>query len=136
MVPYGTNPDEHLRGYVRKYQLRNLVDPKKYKAICQRPDVFSRRELRETRRVLRAVSRPEVELISAILSSARIEKPSKHAGGPETDYFRCGITLEKVNQIVEALCDAEAAMPEVHWLASLVDRWTSYAEHLGTTAAP
>ena len=87
------------------------MDPKTYKAICQRPDVFSRGELRETRGGLRAVSRSEVALISAILIGAPIEKPSKHAGGPETDYFKCDLTVEQVDQVVEALFDADAAMP-------------------------
>ena len=101
-----TSPDEHRHAPAPSCQCKDPMDPNTYQELCKRPDVLSRRTLELTRAVLRTVSASEAASISAILIGAPIEKPPKHTGGPESDYFKCDLTLQQLDQIVASLHDA------------------------------
>ena len=47
--------------------------------------------------------------LQAIISAGPIEKPEKHRGGPETDFFQVQLDQSELEVIVEAFCELEVS---------------------------
>ena len=114
------------------------METKKYQTICNNSSSFSRLELEQTLDALEKAKSNIISLVDGVLKSKPIEKPSKHQGGKETDYYHVHIAINDAEVIVEELGTLEAqavspegnTTPEASYYASLLDRWLSYVESM------
>ncbi|MCY4014303.1 MAG: hypothetical protein OXG82_16490 [Gammaproteobacteria bacterium] len=80
------------------------MDWQRYKTLCDRPDVMSRRMLEETACLVPAALRPPLR---AAMEQTPLPKPSDHKGGEQTDMFEV-VLHEFVDGILTAVEAAEA----------------------------
>ena len=79
-----------------------------------------------------------------ILQAPPVPRPPQHSGGPESDVFRVTLTSGEAHEVCSHLLSSEAAAvsrdgqttPLASKIASLVDRWSRYAEALDDAAKP
>lgn len=83
------------------------MDHHEYRQITNSVNVFSRGVLEETICVIRTVNPLIANKLQAIISVGPIEKPEKHQGGSETDYFQVQLDQSELEVIVEAFCELE-----------------------------
>lgn len=80
------------------------MDWKRYKALCDRPDVMSRWMLKETACLVPVALRPP---LCAAMAQTPVAKPLDHKGGEQTDMFEVALH-EFVDGILAAVEAAEA----------------------------
>ena len=112
------------------------MEHNEYRHLCERPDAFSRHELTLTLRVLDQAHNPAADRIREILERMPIKKPTKHAGGNDTDHFLVSLGSEEANNILDCVRDGEvdalgegySATGLASAYASLADKWFRYVE--------
>ncbi len=77
-----------------------------YKSVCDRPDVFSRWMLLQTKELLREDRL--VERVDAALAAPPIAKPDDHTGDPMTDMFVVAMEREEIEAIARVVAAAAA----------------------------
>ena len=79
-----------------------------YKALCDRPNVWSRWMLEETLELIG--SQPDLdELLAGALRTGAVEKPADHSGGELSDMFELQLQTAEVERICEIVRIAVAA---------------------------
>ena len=104
-----------------------------YKIICSKPNAIGRDTIYETLRAIQGEDASLIAELEGILEKPPIEKPSKHEGGPNTDFFLIDLKQETLEKIVETLFDREAGAvgidgettPAASRFAMLVDTWNA-----------
>jgi len=102
-----------------------------YKKICSQQNAIGRLAIYETLRALQGEDASVIAELEGILEKPPIEKPPKHEGGPDTDFFLIDVKQETLEKIVETLGDREAdavgidgkTTPEASRFATLLDIW-------------
>lgn len=99
-----------------------------YSAICDKPHVFSRWALEQTRLHVRGVC---AESIDRALTVEPLEKPDGHKGDSRTDMFELAFENEWVESIIRQLQRADMAERKtqgsvVRGLGGLVRTWQEY----------
>jgi hypothetical protein len=84
------------------------VKADEYKKLCDRPNVFSRRDLETTGKILREKNHPVGLAFSEILQTSPLSKPEKHKGDKSTDYFLIDLEESDAAAIVDHLLEKEA----------------------------
>ena len=119
------------------------MEANEYKLLQEHPRIFRRGELASTCRHLGNVLPTVSLLLARILEAPAIEKPRLHSGGVDSDLFRVLLSLADARELRRSLLDVEAAAvsiegettPLASEIASLVDRWTRYAQSIDVGAA-
>ena len=109
------------------------MDWPSYKRICDRPDVFSRWMLMQTRELLTDESL--VARLDRIMSQVPIEKPLDHRGGVETDMLVVSLELETLDQIRAAVARAVSSGQRTEatrsrGLGGFIEAWDEYRRML------
>jgi hypothetical protein len=109
------------------------MDWPSYKRLCDRPDVFSRWMLAQTRALIDDTTLGDRLL--RLMSESPIEKPVDHTGGSETDMFVATLELDEVARIRDALADAVACgrrsdATRTRGLGGFVEAWDEYRRAL------
>ncbi|MBC7449279.1 MAG: hypothetical protein H7330_14600 [Hymenobacteraceae bacterium] len=114
------------------------MNASEYKAIGQRPDVFSRPDLEDTIRALSEIH-PVLSLqLAAILTQPGVSKPDKHSGDSTADFFRLELSTDDAETITDLLGGKEAesvgvdgnTTPAASYYARFVDLRTNYLSYL------
>ena len=91
------------------------MDWPEYQQLCDRPDVWTRWMLEQTRALLReAGDLAAAALLDAALAQAPLSKPVGHRGPAATDVFRLALTraqVARVCEVVEAAVADRARVP-------------------------
>ena len=100
-----------------------------YKALCDRPDVWSRWMLEQTRELLDGPARL---CLAAALARSPLPKPADHKGGPATDMLVLQLTGQRRREVLEAVRCAVSAgrttsAPRDRGLGGFVESWQEYA---------
>ena len=107
------------------------MDWDEYKALCDRPNVFSRWMLEQTGGLVNAVA---AEALRAFTARAPLVKPADHKGGAVSDMFEIDLEAARVREIVEHLERARAAgrtTPQGRPLGGFVAAWVEYRDWIG-----
>lgn len=113
------------------------MDWDRYKRICDRPDVFSRWMLEQTRELVEA----DLALrLAAVQDGLPVEKPADHLGGAPTDMFALTLSVLEVERICLAIESAITAgvttsATRRRGLGGFQEAWTEYLTGLATGAA-
>ena len=114
------------------------MEANEYRALCKRPDVFTRAVLLATIEAISSRHLPSTVYLEKILEGSPIPKPERHQNGPETDFFQLTLEVSKAEEIMEYFLDAEsdAAMEDEREntrsagrFADLVDAWVRYIDY-------
>jgi hypothetical protein len=114
------------------------MNSEQYKSICEQPNVFRLRDLRETLDVLRKASMSEASLIAEAILSKKIEKPPLHQGNHQTDFIALELSFDEVDAVVDTVFDAEASSiqgngeptSKTEVYVHLVNLWSNYRDSL------
>jgi hypothetical protein len=105
-----------------------------YKALCNRPDVWSRWMLEQTAALLDASGEPELAArIVHMLDAEPLPKPADHKGGAITDMFLLSLDRHEVERIADVIAAAAArglrtpAAP-ARGLGGFVEAWREYGQ--------
>jgi len=113
------------------------LDWDRYKQICDRPNVFSRWMLEQTRELVDA----DLALrLAAVQDASPIEKPFDHQGGAATDMFALMLSDVEVERICLTIESAIAAgvttsATRRRGLGGFREAWTEYLTGLVTGTA-
>lgn len=107
------------------------MDQHLYKQQSESKNAFSRNVLEETVRAIRPVNVGIADKIQSLLDSGPVQKPQKHKGGPETDFFMVELDQSEIEVIVEVFANLEVTnispdgrtTSEASHYASLLDAW-------------
>ena len=115
------------------------MDNVEYKKKVSQWNVKRRNIIEETLALLKDENPSLYEVLLPVLDQQPIEKPPKHSGGKETDFFEIPFPKNKVQEIIDVLFDLEAAAvpdeasldfediakksKEANRIAALVDEW-------------
>ncbi len=118
---------------------QNRMDCAEYKKKLSRWNVKRRNIIEDTLALLKGENVELYKKLLPILNDKPIEKPSKHAGGRDSDYFEITLSENDVQKIIDELFNLEAcAVPtgtgigfeeeaiqsrEANRIARLVDEW-------------
>ena len=108
------------------------MDWERYKQICDRPDVFSRWMLEQTRELLDA---SHAELLDSALAAPALDKPPDHRGGAATDMYELALEREAVIVIsarVAAAVDRGlyTSATRARGLGGFREAWMEYAAYV------
>ncbi|SJL84526.1 hypothetical protein [Vibrio palustris] len=114
------------------------MNSEQYKSICEQPNVFRIEELRETLDLLRKENMPEVSLVAKSILSQKVEKPSLHKGGHQTDFVALELSFDEVDAVLDIVFDAEVSSiqgsgeptSKTEIYVHLVNLWSNYLESL------
>lgn len=113
------------------------MDWDRYKRACDRPNVFSRWMIEQTRELIarELIARELIEVFDAALGSAPLPRPAGHKGGTELDMFALELTPRQVSLVLERVRHASAAgattsATRERGLAGFVEAWAEYARAL------
>ena len=106
------------------------MDWASYKRLCDRPDIWSRWMLIQTRELLDA---PLAALLDAATSRESVAKPDDHTGGAHTDMFVLRLSRASrraVLQAVQAACESgrTTSATGARGLGGFVAAWREYAD--------
>lgn len=109
------------------------MDQLEYKRLTKSNNVFSISVLEETIEVLRPEQGRIADKLQAIIAEGPIEKPEKHTGGRENDFFLVQLEQQELESIVEKFGDLEVAhvsaegntTSEASHYASMLDLWSN-----------
>jgi acetyl-CoA carboxylase biotin carboxyl carrier protein len=109
------------------------MDWPSYKRICDRPDVFSRWMLMQTRELL--IDGALVARLEQFMSQVPIEKPLDHRGNAETDMLVVSLELEELDAIRAAVAHAVSSgrrteATRSRGLGGFVEAWDEYRRML------
>jgi hypothetical protein len=102
-----------------------------YKRLCDRPDVWSRWMLAQTRELLVHAERDDLAQLLDIGKRTPVPKPSGHKGDDTTDMFQIALTRADVAAIT-GIVTASAAAGErtqatrARGLGGFVEAWSEY----------
>lgn len=104
-----------------------------YKKITKQEIVFRRGVLEETICVMRSTHPKIADKLQGIINYGPIDKPEKHRGGPETDFFRVKLEQFEKELIVDTFGDLEAlsisllgeTTPKASHYAAMLDIWNA-----------
>ena len=111
------------------------MDSASYREQCSLPSSFTRKELEDTLEALKLANSEATGMVETVLNSEPIQKPKKHAGGEESDYFNVVMSDQEAEAIVEELGALEVqsvsaegnTTPLASHYALLLDRWLRYS---------
>jgi hypothetical protein len=108
------------------------LDWKRYKQICDTPNVFSRWMLEQT---IELTELPLAAEIDAVLGTVPLHKPADHSGGEGVDMFELAFTEDQVNAIRLAVLKATSAGQTTsgtqnRGLGGFLEAWSEYARYL------
>jgi hypothetical protein len=107
------------------------VDWDRYKALSDRPCVFSRWMLERSSALLEEPLRGE---LARATESTPIDKPADHKGGEQTDMFELSLDADTRRSIVATIEGAKAngkTTPDGRGLGGFVEAWTEYRDWEG-----
>lgn len=112
------------------------MDWQTYKALSDRPDVFSRWMLEASIELL--TSDRQKVLLRGALARKPLPKPVDHRGGPATDMFIVAIAIDQLDLIVEEVCNAvthdrRGAQTQARGLGGFMAAWTEYQRYVCKT---
>ena len=117
-----------------------------YKALCDSPDVLSRWMLNQTLELLSPDSPggafAALRLaLAGTLEGPPLAKPVDHRGGPATDMFRVGLSVDEARSVVTLVARAAAAGRPTRatagrGLGGFVEAWQELVEHLEARDVP
>ena len=115
------------------------MDWPSYKRICDRPDVFSRWMLMQTRELIGSTAL--AARLDRIMSESPLEKPIDHRGGSDTDMFVVVLELADVDDIRAAVARAIASgrrteATRARGLGGFIEAWNEYRRWLGRRGEP
>ncbi len=113
------------------------MDWKAYKALCDRPDVWSRWMLMQTLELLEGDAALAVPLHRA-LAAEPLEKPAGHKGGDATDMFRLPMEAVQAKAVAAAVSraverGAETSGTRGRGLGGFLEAWMEFRSFLGAT---
>ena len=109
------------------------MDWPSYKELCDRPDVFSRWMLTQTRGLIDDAAL--AARLERFLSQAPFEKPIDHRGGAATDMLVVTLALEEVDAVRDAVAVALASgrrteATRARGLGGFAEAWDEYRRAL------
>lgn len=104
-----------------------------YRELPQAENVLRRTVLEETIDVIRPRHPAIASKIQAMIESGPIEKPEKHQGKEESDFFRVSLEQLESEAVVEVFGDLEVAnvssegktTPAAAHYAEMLDQWNT-----------
>jgi hypothetical protein len=108
------------------------LDWKRYKQICDTPNVFSRWMLQQT---IELTEPSLAAQIDAVFATVPVAQPADHSGGEVVDMFELAFTQDQVDAICLAVLTAASAGQTTsgtrdRGLGGFVEAWSEYSEHL------
>jgi len=115
------------------------MDWPSYKRICDRPDVFSRWMLMQTRELLDSAEL--AARLDRFMSAQPLEKPIDHRGGADTDMFVVELGLADIDAVRAAVASAVASgrrteATRARGLGGFVEAWDEYRRCLARRDGP
>ncbi|WP_460502508.1 hypothetical protein [Hymenobacter agri] len=108
------------------------MDANQYRRLKKSGNVLDFASLNDTRRILAQRGQVHLaDLITRVLSSSKIDKPSLHNAPQESffDFYRVNLAAEDVAVIVSILFDYETEVVDINpSAADLTDKWNNLDE--------
>ena len=116
--------------------MQRVLDWQRYKELCDRPTVFSRWMLEQTREL---VDGPLAEALDVMLDGPPLARPAGHRGGRPTDMLELRLSLDQCRAIQRSVAGAVArgvttSGTRSRGLGGFLPAWQECVEHLAGKA--